>query len=47
MDKDTDNDGINDYWDNDDDNDGIPDNQDDTPKEPHHRYSDEPDSPCE
>ena len=41
MDKDTDNDGIDDYRDNDDDNDGIPDAQDDNPKGPNY-----PQKPC-
>ena len=42
MDKDTDGDGIDDYYDNDDDNDGIPDDEDDDPKKP----NDQPDAPC-
>ena len=43
MDKDTDRDGISDYWDKDDDNDGIPDEKDNDPKKP---YYDDHKRPC-
>ncbi len=44
LERDTDGDGILDFWDEDDDNDGIPDNEDDDPKK---RHEDELKEPCQ
>ena len=44
MDKDTDGDGRNDYFDADDDNDGIPDERDADPKKPF--WEDNSEKPC-
>ncbi|MDY6823658.1 MAG: RHS repeat-associated core domain-containing protein [Thermodesulfobacteriota bacterium] len=47
MDKDTDGDGINNYWDEDDDNDGKPDELDPMPETPTHPIPwDQKDNPC-